>query len=288
MPSRTGTGIWPELCADIVDALGIQHERANHFERVGKLYHRCVNTGIPNNVRATDDTTLRNQIKAFHALVLRSIKHIQTSWPSTTRDGVRDALSNANSIDANTPNGAIGGSDRDSMDKAIDVALCLWLGVDCVDQHHLGAKLWLEAETVEQFVLKRRFDAAIEGDPRDHVRYFPQDFRGAYLKEISGIHVEQTYYLDQHLRFNEETRTVKIFMDVAWLKAMIQHFQGAIDTPISSDGSESPAETSGGQASAGCQQNLQVDGQIPGDSQSQGVTHNASSAATPSLPTGNK
>jgi hypothetical protein len=51
-------------------------------------------------------------------------------------------------------------------------------------------------------------------------------------------------------------------MDVAWLKAMIQHFQGVIDTPISSDGSESPAETSGGQASAGCQQNLQVDGQI--------------------------
>ena len=193
MPTEMETGLWPKLCAEVMDALGIQHGGENdHFKRVEKLYDRCINTCIPNDVRATDDARLRHQLRVFHALVLGSIKHIQTGWPSTTRGGVRDALSDAGGSSANAPNGAIGGSDRDSMDKAIDVALCLWLGVDCVDQHHLGAKLWLEAETVEQFVLKRRFDAAIEGDPRDHVRYFPQDFRGAYLKEISGIHIEQT------------------------------------------------------------------------------------------------
>jgi hypothetical protein len=76
-------------------------------------------------------------------------------------------------------------------------------------------------------------------------------------------------------------------MDVAWLKAMVQLFQGVIDTPISSNESGTPADISGGQASAGCQQNLQVDGQISGDNQSQGVTHNASSGAAP-LPAGNK
>jgi hypothetical protein len=287
--SAPGDSVWLRLCADLIDTLSIHHGRVNdHFERLKDLYRRCIFTSLPNNARAADITARRAEITAFHALVRNSITHIQTGWPTVTKAEVRETVLSAYNTNADAQNGAFDGPDLGSVDTAVDTALCLWLSVDCVDKHHLGATLWLETETVEQFVLKRRFDVAAEADPRDHVKYFPQDFRAAFLKEISGIRIEQTYYLDQHLRFNEETRTVKIFMDVAWLKAMIQLFQSVIDTPISSDGSEPPADTSGGKASAGCQQNIQVDGQIPGGSQSQGVTYNASSVATPSLPTGNK
>jgi hypothetical protein len=289
MANTTGDGIWPRLCEDLVEVVGIQHGRVNdHFERLKDLYQRCVFTSGPNNVRVTDITARRAEISAFHTLVRDSITHIQTGWPRTTKSEVRDALEAAGNAGVDAQTGTINGADIGLVGNAIDTALCLWLSIDCVDRHHLGATIWLETETVEQFVLKRRFDVAIEADPRDHVKYFPQDFRAAYLKEISGIRIEQTYYLDQHLRFNEETRTVKIFMDVAWLKAMIQLFQGVIDTPNSSNGNRSPANRSGGQASAGCQQNLQSDVQVCGDSQSQGVTHHASSTTSTALPTGNQ
>jgi hypothetical protein len=283
MSSETETGIWPELCAEVIGALAIRYEPENdRFKRVERLYDRCVNTCIPNNVRATEVTDLRDQLKAFHAPVLESINHIQAGWPSVTRAKVRNALKSTSKADANPSSVFLGGSDREVMDKAIDVAICLWLSIDCVDKN-LGAKAWLEAETVEQFVLKQRFVVAVEVD--DRVRYFPSDFRAAFLKEISGIHIEQTYYLDQHLRFNEQTRTVKIFMDIGWLKAMIRLFQSCINAPEGSDGDRSHVNISGGQAHAGCQQNPQVDDQVHGDSQPQGMTLNTAMAA---LPTGNK
>jgi hypothetical protein len=289
MSDAQGNGTWLRLCADLIDALLIQHGRLdNRFERLRDLYQRCVLTSLPNNARVTDDTARRAQLTAFHELVRDSIRHLQSGWPTATKAEIRETVASANNTNADARSGAINVPDLGSVNTAIDTALCLWLGLDCVNEHHLGATLWPATETVERFVLKRRFDVAVEADPRDDVKYFPQDFRAAYLEEISGIRIEQTYYLDQHLRFNEETRTVKIFMDIGWLKAMIRLFQRVIDTPNGSDGNASPANIFGGQASAGRQQDFQVDGQIRAESQSQGVTSNASSAATPSLPTGNK
>jgi hypothetical protein len=286
MPTGTETFVWPKLCEELMDALSIQHGCENdQFKRVEKLYDRCINTCIPNNVRATDDDAmLRDQLRAFHASVLESIKHIQAGWPSTTRAELRDTLTSTENAYTDPSVGAIGGSDREVMDRAINVALCLWLSIDCVDKL-LGARIWPEAETVEHFVLKHRFVVLAEAD---HVRYFPPDFRAGFLKEISGISIEQTYHLDQHLRFNEETRTVSIFMDIAWLKVMIQLFQNVIDNPNGSNGNGPPANVPGGHASAGCQQNLQVDDQFHGDSHSQDVTQNSSSTGTTALPTGNK
>jgi hypothetical protein len=234
--------------------------------------------------RATDDTALRDQLKAFHAHVFESIKHIRAGWPSTTRAEVRNTLASTNNANSNSFHGAIDVSDRDVINKAIDVALCLWLSVDCVDRR-LGAEIWSEGEKIEQFVLKHRFVVAVEVD---HVRYFPPDFRAGFLKEISGIRIEQTYYLDQHLRFNEETRTVRIFMDIGWLKAMIRLFKTIMDTADGLDGNQSPANATDGQANAGCQQNIQVDAQDRGDSQSREVTQKSSSTPMKASPTGNK
>jgi len=200
MSSGTSTGIWPEVCADLVDVLCIQHGRVNnHFERLRDLYHRCVNTSLPNKSRETDITARRAQIIAFHALVRDSIRHIQTGWPTTTKAEVRDALTGTNNSDADAHTNNV---DLALTNKAIDTALCLWLSIDCVDEHHLGAILWPQTVTIEQFVLKRRFEIAIAVDHRDQVNYFPQDFRAAFLREISGIRIEQTYYLDQYPRFN--------------------------------------------------------------------------------------
>jgi hypothetical protein len=81
------------------------------------------------------------------------------------------------------------------------------------------------SKTQEADLPMRRSTQGIDARSRHRTTvagHFPQDFRAAFSKEISGMRIEQTYYLDQHPRFNEETRTVKIFMDVASLKAMIQ------------------------------------------------------------------
>jgi hypothetical protein len=287
MSSAPGNGTWLRLCTDLVETLSIQHVD-DRFERLRDLYQRCVLTSLLKNARETDVIARRAEITAFHALVRDSIKHIQAGWSTATKASVRDALRAASKTDFDARNGPINGADLGSVGTAIDTALCLWLGIDCVDKYHLGATLWTATETVEHFVLKRRFDAVVEADSRDHVRYFPPDFRAGFLKEISGIRIEQTYYLDQHLRFNEETRTVKIFMDIGWLKAMIRLFQTVIDTPDGLGGNRSPANIPDGQAHAGCQQNIQVDVQGRGSSQSQGVTQYSSTTAMAAPPTGNK
>lgn len=180
MSSTTENDTMSQLCANLVGALGIQHVRTK--KRLEKLYERCVVASLPNDARGAAGIT------AFDTLVRDLIKHIEVGWPSTTKSEVRKTLMSARNTDHNAQNDLV-----DSlMDKAIDAALCLWLGLDCVDETHLGVIFWPETETVQQFVLRRRFDVAIEADPRDHVRFFPPEFRAAYLKEISGIRIEQT------------------------------------------------------------------------------------------------
>jgi hypothetical protein len=273
MSSTTRDEIWPQLYADLVGTLGVRHERTDsRFERLNILYERCVES-LPINA-PVDIPTQRAEIKAFHALVRQSIIHIRTGWPTATKVGIRDALTSAVNTDADTQNGTINSRpDLGLVNTAIDAALCLWLSIDCVDENRSGVMSWPETETVQQFVLRRRFDVAVEADPRDHVRYFPQKFRAVFLDEISGIHIEQTYYLDRHLRFGEETRTVKIFMDIGWLKVSIRLFQSVIDTADGSDGDVSPVNS--GQEHLGRQQDLRIDAQVDGDIQLQRLTEDA-------------
>lgn len=121
--------------------------------------------------------------------------------------------------------------EADVVDQAINIAVCLWLGLDCVGQKDGRPKGWPNADTIQHFVLKRSFDDPTEASFGDPIARFPPKFRAARLKDISGINIESTWYLDQHLRFNEYTRTLKVFMDAAWLQFMCQNLRETRDSP---------------------------------------------------------
>jgi hypothetical protein len=119
----------------------------------------------------------------------------------------------------------------DVVDQAINIAVCLWLSLDCVDQKYGRPKSWPDADTIHHFVVKRSFDDPTEANLGDSIARFPPKFRAARLKDISGINIESTWYLDQHLRFNESTRTLKVFMDAAWLQFMCKKWRETRDSP---------------------------------------------------------
>jgi hypothetical protein len=119
----------------------------------------------------------------------------------------------------------------DVVDQAINIALCLWLSLDCVGQKDGRPKNWPDADTIHRFALERSFDDPTEASIGDSVARFPPKFLAAHLKEISGINIESTWYLDQHLRFNDSTRTLKVFMDAAWLQFMCENLREDRDSP---------------------------------------------------------
>jgi hypothetical protein len=109
--------------------------------------------------------------------------------------------------------------------------VCLWLGLDCVGQKDGRPKGWSDTDAIQYFVLKRSFDDPTEASIGDSIARFPPKFRAARLKDISGINIESTRYLDHHLRFNEYTRTLRVFLDAAWLQFMCNQLHEDCDSP---------------------------------------------------------
>lgn len=215
-------GLWPQCCLELVELLGFQDDGHGELRRLKDLYGRCVAKDLRNHERATD-------LLAFNNLVREALGHIQTGWPSITKVEVRNALADASPQEPERGNNTVGSIPSSLIDKAINTALCVWLSIDCANSNNLGAMIWPATQTLEQFVLGWRFEVAVGADPLDRRRYFPAGFRAARLQVISGIGFEQTYYLDQHLRFNQERRIVKVFVDISWLQVMIRLFRKVID-----------------------------------------------------------
>ncbi|OQO04419.1 hypothetical protein B0A48_11030 [Cryoendolithus antarcticus] len=162
------------------------------------------------DVRSDDKGLATKAIQDFHSLVKSSIRTLYAGWPSITKYNLRSQLLKQGHIESA------------NVDKAIDVALCLWPGIDCTATEHDKWKRWPDHDTAYDFVMTRRFDDPADGEVDDSIARFPPKFRAARLHDISGIHIEQTYYLDQHLRFNEDTRTLMLFMDFQWLHDMLE------------------------------------------------------------------
>lgn len=203
---RQGTG------KQIAEALDFESSTSAAFERPESLYHRCIQ--YANGFQ--DEEIDRN---VLHKCVLAAIPIVRHKWPNVTLTDVRGELEKSLNVEV------------DVVDHAINIALCLWLSVDCVGQKYGRPKSWPDADTIYHFVLKRSFDDPTEADLGDSIVRFPPKFRAARLMNISGITIECTWYLDQHLRFNEETRTLKVFMDAAWLKFMCENLREIRDSP---------------------------------------------------------
>nr|OQO24165.1 hypothetical protein B0A51_06258 [Rachicladosporium sp. CCFEE 5018] len=162
------------------------------------------------DVRSNNNDIATKAMRDFHSLIKSTIQILHAGWPSITKYTLRSLLLKQGHID------------NANVDKAIDVALCLWPGIDCTGTEYDKRKRWPDHDTAYDFVMTSRFDDPADGEVDDSIARFPPKFRAARLHDISGIHIEQTYYLDQHLRFNEDTRTLKLFMDFQWLHDMLE------------------------------------------------------------------
>ena len=235
---------WPQISDQIARALGLVAEKPAVVERLIILYQRSLSHISGSQGEERDFTDL-------HCCVLAAIQMTEHKWPNVTVGGVREGLAEIPDLKAHF------------IDEAINIAICLWLGVDCVGQEYGMPKEWPELDTIHHFVLKRRFDDPTGNDVGDPIARFPPKFRAARLQDISGISIEPTYYLDRHLRFNEDTRTLKVFMDAIWLKSMCERFRAIRDEKTPDDMS--------------AQQNAPPDGQSSSASSSRQSTSNQTS-----------
>jgi hypothetical protein len=203
---------WPQISNDIMHALGLTPTKSEDFKRLDSLYRRCLMC-VPGLQEKEFD------FGDLHKCVLAAIQMIEHRWPNVNPIGVRAALEERLLLN------------DDLVARAVNIAVCLWLGVDCVGPKHGMPKSWPDIDSIHHFVLGRRFDDPTETSIGDPISRFPPKFRAARLEDLSGISIESTYYLDQHLRFNEDTRTLKVFMDVVWLQSMCKRFRENRDAP---------------------------------------------------------
>lgn len=203
---------WPQICDEILSASDLTASTPEDFKRLDSLYQRCLMC-VPGFQQKTID------FANLHRYVLAAVQTIEHRWPDINPKELRKDLEESLQLHASC----------DIIDQAVNIAVCLWLGIDCVGPKHSMPKGWPETDSISHFVLNRRFDDPTEVSVGDPIARFPPKFRAARLEEISGISIESTYYLDQHLRFNEDTRTLKVFMDAVWLNAMCERFRAIGD-----------------------------------------------------------
>lgn len=205
---------WPQICDEILSAFGLTTSTPTDFKRLDSLYQRCLMC-LPGFQQKTIG------FANLHKCVLAAIQVIEHKWPNINPKELRDELKESLQLVVND----------DLIDQAANIAVCLWLGIDCVGPKHSMPKDWPQSDSIHRFVLNRRFDDPTDVSIGDPIARFPPKFRAARLEEISGISIVSTYYLDQHLRFNEDTRTLKVFMDAVWLNAMCGRFRATRDAP---------------------------------------------------------
>ena len=203
---------WPDASKEIAEALKFASSTSAAYERPEAMYQRCITYALG----FQDEGTGR---RVLHKCVLAAIPIIRHKWPNVTLAEVRAELEESLQLEV------------DVVDQAVNIAVCLWLSLDCVGQKYGRPKSWPDADTIHHFVLKRSFDDPTEANFGEPIARFPPKFRAARLKDISGINIESTWYLDQHLRFNEYTRTLKVFMDAAWLQFMCKNLRDTRDSP---------------------------------------------------------
>ena len=78
---------------------------------------------------------------------------------------------------------------------------------------------WNESESLQDIVASQ-FPRISQYETQETMR-FPRQFRAVDLERISGIFIQWTAFLDEHLRFNDDNRTLKIFNHKAWLLAVL-------------------------------------------------------------------
>jgi hypothetical protein len=203
---------WPQTSTELIDALGFTTSDPHDCKRLDSLYRRCLMCVPGFQEKQVDFSKLHN-------CILAAIQMIEHNWPNVNCQDLRSRLTSMIQLD------------DDQTGQAINIAVCLWLSVDCVGPKHSMPKNWPELDSIHHFVLNRRFDDPAETSIGDAISRFPPKFRAARLEDISGISIESTYYLDQHLRFNEDTRTLKVFMDAVWLQSMCKRFREFRDAP---------------------------------------------------------
>jgi hypothetical protein len=110
-----------------------------------------------------------------------------------------------------------GNSYNARLNNSINLALRLWLTIvirDSVFAPAASAIEWDDHSTLQEF-LKRQFPAPRPiqtPSEKDNTMILRSDFTAVNLRRIGGINIDWTCDLSEHLKFDRETRRLKIYM----------------------------------------------------------------------------
>ncbi len=110
--------------------------------------------------------------------------------------------------------------EEDGIERYIDLALRVWLMVNSreksFDTSH--ARRWGDEETLSVFVCGffRRCETP-QAAWTTSTQHLTHPLTAASLERFSGITIQWTSYLAEHLRFDHSARTLKVFANKRWL-----------------------------------------------------------------------
>ena len=117
--------------------------------------------------------------------------------------------------------------DEDTLNRLIDFALRLWLVLNIRDEDFApGADSiqWNDNISLQDFVA-RQFPKPRLMDAVDKNLFVPDNFTVVKLCDFSGIKVDWTYSLDDHLDLDRDHRVLKVFPLKHYLQALRKRFE---------------------------------------------------------------
>lgn len=144
----------------------------------------------------------------LHRVETDAVECLRKGWPLMKRYQVRPLIQEKHKQ-----------VDKKDIDQMIDLGIRTWFMLDCYDDGLGYPRKWPESQSLQDLV-KERFPSKSE-DASEPIRRFPRRFRAVDLEVFGAIHVKWTSFLDEHLRFDEDNRTVAIFDRKDWLVDML-------------------------------------------------------------------
>lgn len=148
--------------------------------------------------------------------VITSIQQTIADGSQCKRPQLKTALAKDTLFELHSP---------DSLDRCIDLALRLWLVLNIRDEDYCPGThsiQWDDQKTLQQFVEEQfpapRFFQELGEKMFDFA--LPDSFTTVKLKRYSGIKVEWTYDLSEHLYLDKDHRMLKIFPLKYYLNAL--------------------------------------------------------------------
>src|SRR4051812_29083706 len=119
---------WTDTSKQMAEALDFASSTDAAYERPESLYQRCMSYVLGFHDKETN-------LSDVHKCILAALPIIRHKWPKVTLKEVRAELEESLHLEV------------DVIDQAVNIAVCLWLSLDCVGQKDGRPKNWPDADT---------------------------------------------------------------------------------------------------------------------------------------------